>query len=55
LRGNLLCKREQSETQFQLCRVQPALDEVKSQPCVSKVSVAAFDRTTAPLSLLAKV
>ena len=27
MRGNLLCKREQSETQFQLCRVQPATDD----------------------------
>ena len=44
MRGNLLCKREQSETQFQLYRVQPATDESQIAVLEVKTPFVDFDR-----------
>lgn len=43
MRGNLLCKREQSETQFQLCRVQPATDECQIAAVRVEIPLADFN------------
>ena len=53
MRGNLLCKREQSETQFQLCRVQPATDGRQIAVVCVKIRNVDFDvhdSTTLPIS-----
>lgn len=53
MRGNLLCKREQSETQFQLCRVQPATDGRQITVVCVKIRNVDFDvhnSTTLPIS-----
>ena len=53
MRGNLLCKREQSETQFQLYRVQPATDESQIAAVAVKIRNVDFDvldSTTLPIS-----
>ena len=43
MRGTLLCKREQSETQFQLYRVQPATDESQIAAVAVKIRNVDFD------------
>lgn len=53
MRGNLLCKREQSETQFQLCRALPATDESQIAAVCVKIRIVDFDghdSTTLPIS-----
>lgn len=53
--GQRGCFRSPPLSPLRYMQSRPSHCVVKSQPCVSKVSAAAFDRLTAPLSLLAKV
>lgn len=53
MRGNLLCKQEKSETQFQLCRAQPATDESQIAAVCVKIRMVDFDvhdSTALPIS-----
>ena len=43
MRGNLQCKQEQSETQFQLCRVQQATDECQIAAVRVEIPLADFN------------